>query len=212
MTAVVPGWLIAVEGIDGSGKSTQTKLLADSLDAVCTFQFGATEIGAVIRKLLLDPANEKLSDRTEALLIIADKAQHTAEIVAPALDAGRNVVSDRFTASTLAYQGYGRGLDLYQLRALMRFATGGVEPDLNLLLDIPVALAMARLGPIPDRFESGGEDFLERVRLGYLNMAKAEPYRWLVVDAEGSEEQVSARVQAAVKEWFSGLSDEIPDL
>ncbi|MCY4067883.1 MAG: dTMP kinase [Acidimicrobiaceae bacterium] len=194
-----PARLIAVEGIDGSGKSTQARLLADSLGAVSTFQFGATEVGRAVRTLLLDPNDDTLSDRAEALLIVADKAQHVAEIVAPALSAGRDVVSDRFTASTLAYQGYGRGLDLQELRMMMRFATDGIEPDLNLLLDLPVESAVARLGPSPDRFEAGGSRFLQKVRDGYLAMAEADPGRWLVVDAEGSEGQVSVRARAAVR-------------
>jgi len=205
------GRLIAVEGIDGSGKSTQARLLADSLGAMHTFQFGATETGQIIRKLLLDPANKTLSDRSEALLIIADKAQHVAEIVGPALTAGQDVVSDRFTASTLAYQGYGRGLDLHELEMMMRFATGAIEPDLNLLLDLPVELALGRQGPNPDRFEAGGSDFLERVRNGYLAMADDDPDRWLVVDASGSEEQVSAHVQAAMQAWTTGLSRDVSD-
>ena len=150
------GRLIAVEGVDASGKSTQAQLLADSLGAMLTFQFGATGVGEVIRGVLLDPANDSVDDRTEALLIIADKAQHVAEIVAPALESGRDVVTDRFTASTLAYQGYGRGLDLGELEAMMRFATGGLEPDLTLLLDLPLEQAWQRLGSSVDRFEGQG--------------------------------------------------------
>ena len=145
------GRLIAVEGIDGAGKSTQSRRLAVSMRAASTFQFGATEVGAVIRGLLLDPALGALDDRTEALLIIADKAQHVAEVVAPALRAGRDVVTDRFTASTLAYQGYGRGLDLGGLQSMLRFATGGIEPALNVLLDIPPELASRRSWTLPKR-------------------------------------------------------------
>ncbi len=194
------GRLIAVEGVDASGKSTQAQLLAESLGAEFTFQFGATGVGEVIRGVLLDPANDSLDDRTEALLIIADKAQHVAEIVGPALRSGRDVVSDRFTASTLAYQGYGRGLDLAGLQTMMRFATSGIEPDLNLLLDIPADVASGRLGSSVDRFEGAGRDFLDRVRDGYLAMAEADPARWTVVDAEGPVDEVSARVLAAVRD------------
>ena len=154
------GRLIAVEGVDASGKSTQARLLAEALGAEFTFQFGATDVGRLVRALLLDPANDTLDDRAEALLIVADKAQHVSEIVAPMLESGRDVVTDRFTASTLAYQGYGRGLDLGELRAMMSFATGGLEPDLNVLLDIPTDLASQRLGPSVDRFEGEGGDFL----------------------------------------------------
>ncbi len=199
------GRLIAVEGVDASGKSTQARLLAESLGAVFTFQFGATEVGAVVRRMLLDPDNDSLDDRTEALLIVADKAQHVSEIVGPALRAGRDVVTDRFTASTLAYQGYGRGLDLAELRTMMRFATGGIEPDLNLLLDLPLELASQRLGSSLDRFEGTGDGFLDRVRAGYLAMADADPARWAVIDAGGPVDEVSARVLAAVRDRLSGV-------
>ncbi len=193
------GRLIAVEGVDGSGKSTQARLLAGSLGAVLTFQFGATEVGRVIRGLLLDPAYAGMNDRAEALLTIADKAQHVAETVDPALRAGRDVVTDRFTASTLAYQGYGRGLDLPELAVMMRFATAGVEPDLNVLLEIDPGVAGRRLGPVRDRFERAGDGFIERVRLGYRSLADDDPARWAVVDANGSIPDVAARLLAAVR-------------
>ena len=199
------GRLIAVEGVDASGKSTQARLLAESLGAVFTFQFGATETGAEIRRMLLDPANDALDDRTEALLIVADKAQHVAEIVRPALRSGRDVVSDRFTASTLAYQGYGRGLDLAELKAMMCFATGGIEPDLNLLLDIPLDLASERLGSSLDRFEGTGDGFLDRIRAGYLALAEADPAHWAVVDADGSVDDVATRVITTVQERLGGM-------
>ena len=199
------GRLIAVEGVDASGKSTQARLLAESLGAVFTFQFGATGVGEVIRQVLLDPTNDSLDDRTEALLIIADKAQHVSEVVGPALRAGRDVVTDRFTASTLAYQGYGRGLDLTELQTMMHFATGGVEPDLNLLLDIPLELASRRLGSSLDRFEGTGDGFLGRVRAGYLVMAEADPARWVVLDADGPVDEVAARVLAAVRHRLAGV-------
>ena len=199
------GRLIAVEGVDASGKSTQARLLAESLGAVFTFQFGATGVGAEIRRMLLDPDNDSLDDRTEALLIIADKAQHVSEIVGPALRTGQNVVTDRFTASTLAYQGYGRGLDLAELQTMMRFATGGIEPDLNLLLDIPLDVASRRLGSSLDRFEGVGDGFLDRVRAGYLTMAEADPARWAVVDGNGSVDDVAARVLAAVRDRHGDL-------
>ena len=200
------GLLIAVEGVDASGKSTQARLLAESLGAVFTFQFGATDVGGVIRRALLDPDNDSLDDRAEALLIIADKAQHVAEIVGPALRAGRHVVTDRFTASTLAYQGYGRGLDPAELQTMMRFATRGIEPDLNLLLDIPLALASQRLGSSLDRFEGTGDGFLDRVRAGYLTMAEADPAHWVVVDADGSVDDVAARMVSAVRDRLGLLS------
>ena len=194
------GRLIAVEGVDASGKSTQARMLAGSLGAEFTFQFGATGVGEVIRRVLLDPANDSVDDRTEALLIIADKAQHVAEIVGPALASGRDVVTDRFTASTLAYQGYGRGLDLGELTAMMRFATGGLEPDLNVLMDLPPEQAWQRLGSSVDRFEGLGREFLDRVRNGYLALAAADPERWAVVDAAGTTDDVAARILTVVRE------------
>ncbi|MYA15059.1 MAG: dTMP kinase [Acidimicrobiaceae bacterium] len=191
---------MAVEGVDASGKSTQARMLAGSLGAEFTFQFGATGVGEVIRRVLLDPANDSVDDRTEALLIIADKAQHVAEIVGPALASGRDVVTDRFTASTLAYQGYGRGLDLGELTAMMRFATGGLEPDLNVLMDLPPEQAWQRLGSSVDRFEGLGREFLDRVRNGYLALAAADPERWAVVDAAGTTDDVAARILTVVRE------------
>lgn len=194
------GRLIAVEGVDASGKSTQARMLADSLGAEFTFQFGATGVGEVIREILLDPANDSVDDRTEALLIIADKAQHVAEIVGPALESGRDVVTDRFTASTLAYQGYGRGLDVGELKAMMRFATGGLEPDLNVLMDLSPEQAWQRLGSSVDRFEKQGREFLDRVRDGYLALAGADPERWAVVDAAGTTDEVANRILTVVRE------------
>jgi len=207
----VSGRLIAVEGVDASGKSTQARMLADSLGAECTFQFGATNVGRVIRDVLLDPANESVDDRTEALLIIADKAQHVAEIVGPALESGRDVVTDRFTASTLAYQGYGRGLDLDELEAMMRFATGGLEPDLNVLMDLPPEQAWRRLGSSVDRFEGQGREFLERVRDGFLALATADPQRWAVVDAAGTTDEVAAQILTAVSDRLRGRASRRDD-
>ena len=197
------GRLIVFEGADASGKSTQARRLAERLGADLTFQFGATAIGAAIRSILLDPAHSELDDRAEALLVIADKAQHVAEIVGPALERGETVVSDRFTASTSAYQGYGRGLDLAGLDAMMRFATQGIEPDLTVLLDVPWSVARIRLGDQMDRIEGAGADFHTRVRDGYLAMAAADPGRWVVVDADGTVDEIAARVDAAVDDWLA---------
>ena len=197
------GCLIVFEGADASGKSTQARRLAERLGADLTFQFGATAIGAAIRSILLDPVHSELDDRAEALLVIADKAQHVAEIVGPALERGETVVSDRFTASTSAYQGYGRGLDLAGLDAMMRFATHGIEPDLTVLLDVPWSVARIRLGDQMDRIEGAGADFHTRVRDGYLAMAAADPGRWVVVDADGTVDEIAARVDAAVDDWLA---------
>ncbi|MCH1434254.1 MAG: dTMP kinase [Acidimicrobiales bacterium] len=197
------GRLIVFEGADASGKSTQARRLAERLGADLTFQFGATAIGADIRSILLDPVHSELDARAEALLVIADKAQHVAEIVGPALERGGTVVSDRFTASTSAYQGYGRGLDLAGLDAMMRFATRGIEPDLTVLLDVPWSVARIRLGDQMDRIEGAGADFHTRVRDGYLAMAAADPGRWVVVDADGTVDEIAERVDAAVDDWLA---------
>ncbi len=198
------GRLIAFEGADASGKSTQARRLARRLGATLTFQFGATEIGGAIRSILLDPAHSALDDRAEALLVVADKAQHVAEVVRPALARGETVVSDRFTASSLAYQGYGRGIDLEVLDQMMRFATHNLSPELTVLLDVDLELARARLGDEIDRIEGAGGDFHRRVRHGYLEMAAADPDRWLVIDAGGTVDEVAARVDAGVDQWMAG--------
>jgi dTMP kinase len=199
----VSGRLIAFEGADASGKSTQARRLGERLGVTVTFQHGATDVGGAIRSIVLDPTNHSLDDRAEALLIIADKAQHVAEIVGPALAAGATIISDRFTASTLAYQGYGRGLDLDVLRATMAFATHGIEPDLTVLLDVDLDVARSRLGDQMDRIEGAGAAFHQRVRNGYLELAAADPDRWLVIDAGGTVDQVAARIDAAVDAWLA---------
>lgn len=196
------GRLIVFEGIDGSGKSTQVRRFAQRHDFDVTFQFGATDVGSAIRSILLDPDNERLDDRTEALLIIADKAQHVSEIVRPALADGRTVISDRYRASTLAYQGYGRGLDLQLLDAMMHFATQGLEPDLTVLLDFDVVSALERLGDQRDRIERAGMEFYQRVRDGYLELAAQHPDSWVVVDANGSVDEVAAHIETEVDDWL----------
>jgi len=197
------GQLIAFEGADASGKSTQARLFAKHVDGLLTFEFGATRIGDAIRRILLDTDHQELDDRAEALLIIADKAQHVAEIVGPALAEGLTVVSDRFTASALAYQGYGRGIDLEMIRSVMDFATHGLRADLTVLLDVDPVVARARLGSDIDRIEGAGVEFHQRVRDGYLDLAAAEPDRWVIVDADGSIEEVSRRVRSGFDEWRS---------
>lgn len=198
------GRLIAFEGADASGKSTQAALFAKSIGADLTFQFGATTIGDAIREIVLDNAHQELDDRAEALLIVADKAQHVSEVVGPALAAGRTVVSDRFTASALAYQGYGRGLDLALLRSILDFATHGLQPDLTVLLDVDSEVARVRLGNDTDRIEGAGAEFHQRVRAGYLELASADPAQWLVIDAVGSVQEVAARVAQRFGEWMAG--------
>lgn len=195
------GRLIAFEGADASGKSTQARLFAEHVGGLFTFEFGATRIGDAIRRILLDTDHQELDDRAEALLIIADKAQHVTEIVAPALADGLTVVSDRFTASALAYQGYGRGLDLAILGSIMDFATHGLRPNLTVLLDVDPVVARERLGSDIDRIEGAGVEFHQRVRDGYLDLAAAEPDRWVIVDGAASIDEVSLRVVSAFDEW-----------
>ncbi len=171
------GRFIAFEGGEGSGKSTQARRLAQFLDAVLTREPGGTEVGAQLRAILLDPATTGLSSRAEALLMAADRAQHVREVVEPALAAGRHVVTDRFAGSSIAYQGYGRGLDPDEVRRLSEWATDGVWPDLVVLLDLDASIASTRLGSRPDRFEEEGADFHERVTAGFRALAAAEPER-----------------------------------
>ncbi len=199
------GRLIALEGIDGSGKSTQVRLLAERLGAVCTFEPGATSLGASLRPLILDADRGPVDPRAEALLMAADRAQHVAEVVSPALSAGRWVVTDRYVASTLAYQGFGRGLDRDGLDRLMEWATGGLRPDLTVLLDLPVATAMARLAESrADRFESEGVAFLQRVADGFTTLAAEGTGPWLVVDATDPVEVVAGTIHKAVEVISAG--------
>jgi dTMP kinase len=192
------GRLIAIEGIDGSGKTTQARLLADRLGALLTHEPGATVLGRQLRGLLLESPGSDVSPRAEALLMAADRAQHVVEVVAPALAAGRWVVSDRFSGSTLAYQGYGRGLDLEELRSLVDWASGGLTPDLHVLVDVPPALAGERRVGSADRLERLEADFHERVRQGYLDMARSHAARWVVVDGTPPASAVADAVGDAV--------------
>lgn len=191
--------LFALEGGEACGKSTQAALLAARLDAVPTREPGGTAIGERVRDLLLDPAMVGLDERAEALLMAAARAQHVAEVVRPALTAGRDVVTDRYAHSSIAYQGYGRGLDVDDVRRLADWATGGLWPDVVVLLDVPAALAAARLGTL-DRFEAEAPGFHERVAAGFRALAAADPERWAVVDGVGSVDEVAERVWSAVCE------------
>jgi dTMP kinase len=193
------GRLIALEGIDGCGKSTQVRILAERLGALATFEPGATLLGASLRTLLLGRGGAPVSVRAEALLMAADRAQHVDEVVVPALETGRWVITDRFAASTLAYQGFGRGLDRDELGSLVRWATAGLRPDLTVLLDLPVAVAAARRrAGAADRVESEGDAFHQRVADGFLTLAADSVDPWEVVDATGSVESIAATIWDAV--------------
>jgi dTMP kinase len=194
----VTGRFIALEGGEGSGKSTQAKLLADALGALATFEPGDTALGVGIRAVLLDPATASLDDRAEALLMAADRAQHVAEVIRPTLARGRHVVCDRYFGSSVAYQGYGRGLSTDWIATLSAWATDGLMPDLTVLLDVPADVAAARASGKPDRFESAGDAFHQRVLDGYRALA-ADP-SWVIVDGAGPVDEVAVAVRAVVRD------------
>lgn len=193
------GRYIALEGAEGCGKSSAAAALAVEINAVLTRETGGTHVGMRIREILHDVALDHLSERAEALLTAADRAQHLAEVVMPALDSGRHVVSDRSVYSTLAYQGFGRMLDVDELWGINDWAIDGVWPDLVVLLDAPTALLTERMaGRDLDRFELQDAQFHDRVRDGFAELARRDPQRWAVVDASSSAEQVARVVRAAV--------------
>lgn len=190
------GRLIALEGGEGSGKSTQARLLAERLDAVLTREPGGTRLGEEIRRLVLE-GTEEMDPRTEALLMAAARAQHVSEVIRPALESGRHVVTDRFTPSSLAYQGFGRGLDAAEIGNLSRWATGGLSADLVVLLDVPDEIRRARTGKPRDRLEAAGDEFHDRVIAGFREMAARSEGSWEVVDGSGAIEDVSELVWQA---------------
>jgi dTMP kinase len=195
------GRYITLEGTEGCGKSTHAARLAEALSAVLTRETGGTAIGQRIRTILHDTSVTDLAPRAEALLAAADRAQHLTEVVAPALAAGRHVVSDRSVYSTLAYQGYGRELPLDELRSINEWAMGGLWPELVLLLEVDTAVLERRMrGRQLDRFEQEGDEFHQRVRDGFRAMAASEPERWVIIDAGQSLEVVSAAIRAAVRD------------
>lgn len=195
------GRLVAFEGGEGCGKSTQAARLAARLGAVATREPGGTPLGGRIRELLLDPATGGIDARAEALLLAADRAQHVAALVRPALAQGRDVVTDRFVGSSLAYQGFGRGLPVDDVARVSWWATAGLLPDVVVLLDVPVAVGRARIAGErpPDRLELEDAHFHERVLDGYRVLAAQSPERWVVVDGTGAVDDVTARVWAAVE-------------
>jgi dTMP kinase len=194
------GRLIAFEGIDGCGKSTQARILAESLGALLTYEPGDTPLGAGLRELILH-SDGALSPRAEALMVAADRAQHVDEVLEPALASGRWVVTDRFDGSTLAYQGFGRGLDEGQLRSMLGFATSGLHPDLSVLVDVPLEVARARVKDAgPDRLERLDRAFHQRVADGYRSLAAADGDRWVIVDGSGALDEVARSVAVAVAE------------
>ena len=198
---------ITFEGPDGSGKTTQIRLLAEWLreqghEVVLTREPGGTEIGDQIRTVLHDPYNTAMDARAEILLYSASRAQHVAQLIRPSLAAGKVVISDRYADSTLAYQGYGRGLDLEVLRAITSFATGGLAPDLTLYLDVTPeeGLQRRRLGGDEwNRLDAEALEFHQRVRAGYLELVEQETERWAVIDAARSVGEVQAEIRTVVQ-------------
>ena len=182
------GLLIAFEGGEGSGKTTQARLLAiwlreQGYDVIATHEPGATKIGMRLRALLLDTTHAGLSPRAEALMYAADRAEHVDSVIGPALERGAVVVTDRFVDSSIAYQGRGRNQPVTEVAGLNRWATGGLRPDITVLLDLPPARGLGRRAPSADRLEAEPADFHERVREGFLAQAREEPQRYLVLDA-----------------------------
>lgn len=192
------GLFITFEGADGCGKTTQLKLLAEYLqkngvDVLVTREPGAKGLGEKLRDILLN-YDGVVSDRCEAFLFLADRAQHIDTIVTPAVDAGKIVLCDRHIDSTVAYQGYGRGQDIEQINKLNMIATSGKKPDLTIVFDIDAETSLARVGSTKDRMESSGIEFFNRVRDGYLKIAALEPNRIKVLDATKSIDEVQQDV------------------
>ncbi len=182
------GLLIAFEGGEGAGKTTQARLLAiwlreQGYDVIATHEPGATKVGMRLRALLLDTAHTGMSSRAETLMYAADRAEHVATVIGPALERGAIVVTDRFVDSSLAYQGRGRNLPIAEIAGLNQWATGGLRPDLTILLDLPPMAGLVRRAPSADRLEAEPTEFHQRVREGFLAQARAEPQRYLVLDA-----------------------------
>ena len=207
---------ITVEGIEGSGKSTALTLLSQELgrrgfDVLLTREPGGCGLGRAIRPIVLDARTRSLNMRAELYLFLADRAQHVAEVIRPALEAGQIVLCDRYTESTLAYQGYGRGLDPEKLRRINEMATGGLAPDLTLLMDLPVAVGLERAGLrnqrqgtvlSEGRFDAESVDFHERVRQGYLALAEEEPQRIARINAEQRPEDMLLQCLSAVEDYL----------
>ncbi|MEE3348455.1 MAG: dTMP kinase [Candidatus Gastranaerophilaceae bacterium] len=198
------GLFITFEGVDGCGKTTQLKLLSEYLknhgyEIVITREPGAKGLGEKIREILLHYDGE-VSSRAESFLFLADRAQHIDKIVNPAVESGKIVLCDRHTDSTIAYQGYGRGVDIEQLSVLNLLATDGKKPDLTFVFDIDVETSMSRVGAEMDRMESSGIEFFNKVRNGYLDIAKNEPERVKVINANRTVTDISKEVVSIISE------------
>jgi len=209
--SATPGLFVAFEGGEGCGKSTQVPRLAGWLrerghQVRTTFEPGDGVLGRAIRSIVLDPANTELSDRAEALLYAADRAQHVVATILPALAAGEIVITDRYVDSSLAYQSAGRGQPFAEIAHLSAWATQGLVPALTVLLDVPVevGLARARGRAAADRLEGESQAFHERVRATFLDLAAADPSRYLVLDATASPESLTGQITERVSPLLSG--------
>lgn len=201
------GMFISLEGIEGTGKSTQSKLLAEMLttagyEALLTFEPGGTRIGQRIREILLQPDHKEMSPVAELMLYNAERNQHLHEVILPALERGAVVITDRYTDSTVAYQGYGRGIDINLLKSIDSIATNGFMPHLTILFDLDVQTGLARNRGVNkvDRFELEEVAFHEKVRRGYLELAQHEPYRIQIVDASADQQEIHIKVKEIVME------------
>ena len=213
MTTPMPGYFITVEGTEGAGKSTciqyvQEWATSNSLPLLCTREPGGTPLAEQIREILLETRTEEVDSLAELLLVFAARAQHLNSWVRPNLEAGKWVLSDRFTDATYAYQGGGRGLSNHQISELEKLVQGGFQPQLTLLLDLPVELGLerARQRSEPDRFELEQQAFFEQVRTRYRERADEHPGRIKVIDASRTPEQVGQQIVGILDSWFADLS------
>jgi dTMP kinase len=205
MGSAGPGLLITFEGLDGSGKSTQMGFLADALrgvgyDVLTTREPGGTEVGEAVRRLLLDPGNSSMTPRAEALLYSAARAQLVETVIRPALAEGKVVLCDRYIDSSLAYQGYGRGLQVDDVLTLNIWATDCLLPDLTLVLLVDEGERASRASGAPDRVEAAGLSFFQRASEGYRRLAADHRHRIRLVDSVGSVDEVRTRVRSVVDE------------
>ncbi|MDQ7787924.1 MAG: dTMP kinase [Thermodesulfovibrionales bacterium] len=204
------GFFLSFEGIEGTGKSTQASLLFERLrekgfDVVLTEEPGGTKIGRKIREILLSPDHQEITPLTELFLYFASRTQHLAQVIIPAVNRGAVVITDRFTDSTIAYQGYGRGIALHLLHSLDNIATKGMQPDITLLLDLDVETGLRRNKGInkTDRIELEDIGFHKRVRNGFLELAAQQPERIRLIDASLEKEEVRKRVLNMVLDMVS---------
>lgn len=200
------GLFLALEGGEGSGKSTQAGLLVDWLEGLgqpvlLTREPGGTDVGAILRRIVLDNETGELSPRTEALIYAADKAEHVDRVVLPALADGAVVLTDRYVDSTLAYQGAGRALGVAELEAVARWATSELRPHLTIVLDIDPAVGHTRFEGA-DRIEAEPLEFHLRVRQHFLDLAAVDPHHYLVVDAARTPEEIHREIRASVEPWL----------